>query len=292
MSFWREIEAQIEATTQRPFLIQQRRPLSGGCINEAARLVGEDVTYFIKINRAAMLEMFVAEAEGLQEMLRTETIRVPQPICWGAAETKAWLVLEWVPLNHRVDMVQLGEQLASMHRHTADRYGWSRDNTIGSSPQHNPWTRDWSTFWQEQRLGYQLELAQRHGASTSLLRKGERLLSACNAFFQDYRPRPSLLHGDLWSGNWGGDDQGRPVIYDPAVYYGDHEADLAMMELFGNPGADFYAAYEAVFPLDTGYPLRKTFYNLYHILNHFNLFSGGYAYQAENMIEMLLSELQ
>jgi len=121
---------------------------------------------------------------------------------------------------------------------------------------------------------------------------GQSLIEQCAAFFSDYRPLPSLLHGDLWSGNWAGDEHGEPVIFDPASYYGDRETDLAMMELFGSPGQQFFAAYHDVYPVDSGFKVRKTFYNLYHILNHANLFGSSYALQAENMLESLLAELR
>jgi fructosamine-3-kinase len=144
-------------------------------------------------------------------------------------------------------------------------------------------------FWRDQRLGYQLKLAARSGRD--LLKKGERILADLGAFFQNYRPVPSLLHGDLWGGNVSAVER-QPVIFDPAVYYGDREADLAMTELFGGFSEQFYQAYRDTWPLDDGYPVRKTLYNLYHVLNHFNLFGGGYGSQAERMIDSLLSELR
>jgi fructosamine-3-kinase len=144
-------------------------------------------------------------------------------------------------------------------------------------------------FWRDQRLGYQLKLAARSGRD--FLKKGERLLADLGAFFQNYRPAPSLLHGDLWSGNVGVARQ-QPVVFDPAVYYGDRETDVAMTELFGGFSGRFYQAYRETWPLDDGYPVRKTLYNLYHVLNHFNLFGGGYGSQAEHMMDSLLSELR
>ena len=177
-----------------------------------------------------------------------------------------------------------------MHRHTQDRFGWHRDNTIGSTPQPNEKNSDWVVFWQQQRLGFQLELAAQNGIADSLREQGQRLIEVLPSFFSNYRPAPSLLHGDLWSGNYAMDTAGHPVIYDPAVYYGDREADLAMTELFGSLPQQFYSAYEEAWPIDAGYSVRKTLYNLYHILNHFNLFGGGYSSQAGHMIKSLLSE--
>ncbi|MDH5513031.1 MAG: fructosamine kinase family protein, partial [Gammaproteobacteria bacterium] len=184
---------------------------------------------------------------------------------------------------------RLGRELAQMHRATQKQFGWRHDNTIGSTPQINTPASDWVGFWREHRLGFQLELAARNGRN--LMRRGERLLADLGNFFRTYHPEPSLLHGDLWGGNVGA-TEGQPVIFDPAVYYGDREADLAMTELFGGFSARFYQAYQEAWPLDTGYKVRKTLYNLYHVLNHFNLFGGGYASQAERMMDALLGDLR
>ena len=178
-----------------------------------------------------------------------------------------------------------------MHRVCARAFGWDRDNTIGSTPQVNTADADWVSFLREQRLRYQLDLARANGADAGLLDGGERLLDALPRFFDSYYPHPSLLHGDLWGGNWSADAEGQPVIFDPAVYYGDREADLAMTELFGGFDDRFYHSYRQAWPLDAGYNSRKVLYNLYHVLNHYNLFGGGYARQAQGMIETLLAEL-
>ncbi|MDX8408342.1 MAG: fructosamine kinase family protein, partial [Mariprofundaceae bacterium] len=185
----------------------------------------------------------------------------------------------------------LGEQLAAMHRHTADRFGWHRDNTIGSTVQQNTRQDDWLEFWSRHRLGFQMEQLSRRGMGCGLAAAVASLCEALPAFFSGYTPEPSLLHGDLWGGNRGFDENGAPVIFDPAVYYGDREADIAMTELFGGFGPDFYAAYQAAWPLDAGYQQRKTLYNLYHIMNHANLFGGGYLHQAESMASELLAGL-
>jgi fructosamine-3-kinase len=147
------------------------------------------------------------------------------------------------------------------------------------------------SFWRTQRLQFQLELAAQQGHGGRLQSQGEKLLDAFPALFAGYSPQPSLLHGDLWSGNYAFTRAGEPTIYDPAVYYGDREADIAMTELFGGFGADFYAAYQADFPLDAGYGVRKTLYNLYHILNHLNIFGDSYRSQAYRMMDTLLLEL-
>ena len=185
---------------------------------------------------------------------------------------------------------QAGRQLAAMHRNGRERFGWHRDNTIGSTPQPNASSADWIKFWREQRLGFQLRLAARNGHGGRLQSQGEKLLECFPALI-DHDPQPALLHGDLWGGNLGYDSDGHPVIYDPAVYYGDREAELAMTELFGGFPGHFYAAYEEAWPLEPGYRVRKTLYNLYHILNHLNMFGGGYLGQAQRMIDRLLAEV-
>ncbi len=159
----------------------------------------------------------------------------------------------------------------------ASQFGWKRDNTIGSTPQRNGTSSDWVEFFRERRLRTQLDLALRNGFAGRLQERGNVLLDLMGAYFSSYRPVPSLLHGDLWGGNWGVDAAGVPLIFDPAVYYGDREADLAMTRLFGGFGNAFYTAYHSNWPLDQAAGSRRGLYNLYHVLNHANLFGGAYA---------------
>jgi fructosamine-3-kinase len=292
MDFWQHLEIQISQASGRAFSLAQHQNIAGGCINQANRIVGIDASeYFIKFNRAALLPMFEAEAQALSEIASSQSVRVPQPICSGVHGNQSYLVMEYLPLTGRADMSALGTQLAAMHRNSVPQFGWSIDNTIGSTPQPNQQTHDWIAFWREQRLDFQLELAARNGYRGELQRKGERLLADFPVLFASYTPLASMLHGDLWSGNYGGLADGSPVIFDPALYYGDRETDLAMTTLFGGFGGDFYAAYNDAWPLDAGYSVRKTFYNIYHIINHLNLFGGGYQSQAISMIEQVLAEL-
>ena len=289
---WDTISTQIASATGLAFTVVSARPVSGGDINSAFRLQGEHKTYFVKLNSADRVTMFAAEFEGLQALAGTQTVRVPAPVVCGQTDEHSFLVLENLEFG-RSDQASerlLGRQLALMHRQPQPHFGWRRDNTIGSTLQLNRAGDDWPAFWREQRLGFQLKLAAKHGYGGRLQTRGERLCCDMAVFFEHYSPQPSLLHGDLWAGNAAADKQGRPVVFDPACYYGDREADLAMTELFGGFSQDFYAAYQAVWPLDHGYRLRKTFYNLYHILNHLNLFGGDYLRQAESMMDMLLAE--
>lgn len=267
--------------------------VGGGCINSAYKVQTSNSTLFIKTNQASLVDMFEAEANGLQELGSLNSVRVPEVICFGQAGGQSYLAMEHIELGSLRGNAsqQLGQQLATLHRQPQPYFGWHIDNTIGSTPQHNDREHNWITFWQQQRLGKQLAFAAKNGAVGSIQQKGQKLLENVANFFDGYTPHPSLLHGDLWGGNAAADESGSPVIFDPASYYGDRETDIAMTELFGGFNNDFYAAYQSEYPLDAGYKVRKTLYNLYHILNHFNLFGGSYRNQAESMIDQLLAEI-
>ncbi|MGB1108772.1 MAG: fructosamine kinase family protein [Gammaproteobacteria bacterium] len=294
MSTWDQIQQAIGEARGEPFVADGRSSQGGGCINQAFSITGDDgSSYFVKLNQAGRLSMFEAEAQGLQAMHATRTVRVPEPLVTGAGQEHSFIVMEKLSLGGSGGGAaeKLGTQLAAMHRHGEPRFGFHCDNTIGSTHQPNDWASDWVDFWRDQRLGYQLDLAGRNGCGRGLLHQGERLLASFPTLFESYSPAVSLIHGDLWAGNWSTGGDGEPVIFDPATYYGDREAELAMTELFGGFGTGFYAAYNEAWPLDPGYEQRKTLYKLYHVLNHFNLFGGGYASQAESMMDRLLSEL-
>ncbi|MDW8199849.1 MAG: fructosamine kinase family protein [Cyanobacteriota bacterium SKYGB_h_bin112] len=289
---WTAIAQHISAALGKSFQPSSQRSVGGGCINQGYQLADEHHTYFVKLNRAELVSMFESEALGLQQIQATKTIRVPTPVCWGVADGRSYIVLEWLDLGRGSSdaWAAMGQQLAMLHRVSGEQfkgggYGWDRNNTIGSTPQINTWTADWATFFRDHRLGYQFQLAQRRGG---YFPKYQQLLEAVPELLADHYPLPSLLHGDLWSGNAAITRDGEPTIFDPATYRGDREADLAMTELFGGFPAAFYQGYNRVFPLEPGYRQRKTLYNLYHILNHFNLFGGGYESQANQMIAQLL----
>jgi fructosamine-3-kinase len=238
--------------------------------------------------------MLEAEADGLRALSATKTIRVPQVAAQIASKDTAILVLEWLDISGACNGAALGEALAALHRARpprgprGERFGWTRDNWIGGTPQHNCWTDDWCAFFRDQRLAPQLMLAAQQGFGGNLQRDGERLLAALASILENRDPEPSLLHGDLWSGNAAMLASGEAVIFDPAAYVGDREADLAMTTLFGGFDADFYEAYCDVWPLDAGYEIRRDAYNLYHVLNHLNLFGSGYLMQAERMLARLV----
>jgi len=288
-----QIAAALSETLGAPVSLQGWEPIGGGSINRCYRACSATHQFFVKCHQADKLDMFQAEAEGLAELRRADCVRVPQVYALGQAAGVAWLVMEWLPAGSatRRGAARLGEQLARMHRVSRSRFGWHRDNTIGLTPQPNAWEQDWPRFFAERRIAFQLQLAERHGLDTRLQQLGQRLLPNIPALFAGHRPQPSLLHGDLWGGNWHVSGQGEPVLFDPAVYFGDREADLAMTELFGGFPDAFYDAYRAHWPLDAGYEVRRTLYNLYHILNHANMFGGGYVRQACEMMARLLAEL-
>jgi len=230
---------------------------------------------FLKEGAPARADAFAAEVDGL-EALRPH-IRVPKVLDHGVRKGKAFILLEQLDLHRGGDYAALGRMLAALHRQTGPRFGWERDNYIGRSPQQNGWCDDWMEFWITRRMQPQISMAHDNGFTVSM--PSMRLL-------ENHKPQPSLLHGDLWSGNAGFTPDG-PVIFDPAVYYGDRETDLAMTELFGGFPEEFYQAYNEAFALDPGYEKRKHLYNLYHLLNHLNIFGGGYLRQVKETLRLL-----
>lgn len=268
------------------------RSIGGGSIHRCYRWLTAGAPLFVKVGPDTVQAAFAAEAEGLRELQATRTLRVPEVRATGVVDAAAFLALEWIERGTADAACErrLGEGLAALHSVTEPRFGWRRDNTIGRTPQVNDWSADWVAFFRERRLRPQLALAAQHGFARLLAGRGERLLGALPALLAGHAPRASLLHGDLWGGNWLASAAGEPVLFDPAVYYGDREADLAMTRLFGGFGAVFYDAYGAAAPLPAGAALRAELYNLYHVLNHANLFGAGYATQARTLIDRLLAQ--
>ncbi|MGI9265838.1 MAG: fructosamine kinase family protein [Gammaproteobacteria bacterium] len=269
------------------------QPVTGGCINRSWRVDCDKGPVFIKTNSPERLEMFEAEADGLTELASADAVRVPMPLACGLSGDSAWLAIEWIEQGRPEpgSSALLGEGLARQHRHSAISFGWVRDNNIGSTPQENSSTDDWSAFFAIHRLGFQLDLIETGGFAGKLVPGGRRLVEEVPVLLAGHSPEPSLLHGDLWGGNWMCDTEGRPCIFDPAVYYGDREADIAMTCLFGGFDSDFHSAYASAWPLEPDFETRFELYNLYHVLNHVNLFGATYADQAEAMIGRLLAKL-
>lgn len=291
---WEAVEQSITSAIGQCFRIETTNPVGGGCIHNAYKICGGGTSYFVKANRPKLTWMFEAEASALKEIIATKTVRAPNPLCWGRTKNSSFLVMEWLSIQtHKANSDRiLGCRLAEMHRRVQPYFGWWQDNAIGSTKQTNTTHEEWVEFWLNQRLGFQLNLAENNGFLGNIQTTGRELMETLHGFFSDYQPVASLLHGDLWGGNYAMDESGSPVVFDPASYYGDREADIAMTELFGGFGSEFYAAYNDYFPLDWGYSTRKTLYNLYHIINHLNLFGGGYLAQAQSMVDALRAELK
>jgi fructosamine-3-kinase len=286
------LESAISGATGKRFRLERTEAPGGGCIHQALVLEGGGERFFAKLNEARFADAFAAEADGLAA-LSGAGIRTPGVVAQGAAAGAAFLILEYLPLGRGSEAAYraLAGKLAAMHRHASPRFGWHRDNYIGATPQRNRESQSWVEFWARERLAPQLALAAERGFGGELQRLGEKLIAALPALLAGHAPKPALLHGDLWSGNAAFLADGTPVLFDPAVYHGDPEADLAMTELFGGFPAVFHAAYREAAPLDSGYSVRRTLYNLYHVLNHANLFGGGYAAQAQEMMARLLAEV-
>lgn len=292
MNDWSGLETELSRLAGIPFAIREVAPLGGGCISRAYRVVADGCRYFAKVNDAHSLAMFEAEARALTELGRAPRIRVPGVVWCGLCDGRAVLVLEYLDLKplDPVAASRLGEGLAEMHQLTRETFGWDIDNFIGATPQDNCPDEEWIAFFRERRLRPQFELAAANGYQGELGERGERLMEALDVILEGHSPGASLLHGDLWGGNAAADCDGAPVLFDPAAYHGDRETDIAMTELFGGFGSAFREAYESVWPLDPGYSTRRVLYNLYHVLNHLNLFGGAYLHQARRDIDRLLAE--
>mgnify|MGYP001827912412 CR=1 FL=1 len=286
------IRAGLSETTAEAAHLEWAANLPGGDINQAALLTDGKRQWFLKYHSNAPAGMFTAEARALQAISGTGCIRVPAPVAYGTTGDTDWLVLEHLDLHRGGSETLLGEQLAALHRVTAGTHGWDHDNYIGSTPQINTRHAGWVEFWRNCRLQPQLDMAQAAGFRGHLAEAGSRLLENLHLLLAGHDPAPSLLHGDLWSGNKAFTADGRPVIFDPASYYGDRETDIAMTELFGGFGPDFYAAYQSAYPLADGYRLRRDLYKLYHLLNHLNLFGGGYLSRCGRVINDLLAGIR
>jgi protein-ribulosamine 3-kinase len=266
----------------------------GAGFSERFRIESSSGPVFVKTASPDGLSMLEAEAEGLAALRAADAVAVPRVHTVGATADAAYLALEWIELSGRSAAAEarLGRELARQHGCRRERHGWHRSNTIGSTPQLNPPTDDWTRFFRDWRLGVQLELAARNGLDARSVELGAQLTDGLDEYLAGHAPAASLLHGDLWGGNWGATAAGVPYLYDPAVYFGDREADLAMTRLFGGFGPAFYSAYEDAWPLPDGWERRVDLYNLYHLLNHFNLFGAGYRSQVTAVLTRLTAALR
>jgi protein-ribulosamine 3-kinase len=294
MNPWAAIARELTALRGARCAATPERRVAGGSIGECYAWRCDAGNLFVKVGPCATAAAFEAEAAGLLALADARAVRVPRVLACGHSAQHAFLALEWIeagPASADCER-RLGEGLAALHAVTAPRFGWQRDNTIGRTPQWNGCSSNWAEFFRERRLRPQLALAVHNGFAGVLAGRGERLLESVDALLDNHQPAASLLHGDLWGGNWLATRSGEPVIFDPAVYYGDRETDIAMTRLFGGFGTAFYRAYEAAAPPAAGARLRGELYNLYHVLNHANLFGGAYPRQACAVIDRLLAQLR
>jgi fructosamine-3-kinase len=284
------IKYKIESVIEDKIISQ--KPISGGCINDAETVITQSgKTFFIKTNSNSVRDMFVKEANGLRELAKTNVIRVPKVIY--AAED--FLIIENIlPQNRNKLFWEIfGSNFARLHNFRINSYGFNENNYIGSTPQLNialgTESHNWTEFYFNKRLLYQYNLAEKNGYAGEELRKAfSQLENIIHLVLKDCNAIPSLLHGDLWNGNFITDETGNACLIDPAVYYGHREADLAMTKLFGGFDNSFYSAYNEEYPLDNGYEYRENIYKLYHVLNHLNLFGSGYYQQALSLIKYYL----
>ncbi|MGI9257330.1 MAG: fructosamine kinase family protein [Gammaproteobacteria bacterium] len=284
-----EVTGELEHLLGTKLSLSDAKRVGGGSINDAYRVSTDRGPLFLKLNSAVNDDMFEAEVDGLRALREARSIIVPEVLAYGVAADTAFLALEWLNLGRRSAMAEaaLGVALARQHRVVSERFGWHRDNYIGLTRQPNDSASDWVAFYRDTRLGFQLKLAVENNIPAAIRKSIEQLLNRIGEYFGEEAVPPSLLHGDLWAGNWGTTADGQACIFDPAVYFGDREADLAMTRLFGGYGRDFYMAYEAEWPLASGWERRVDLYNLYHLLNHFNLFGEGYLSQVTAALNRL-----
>jgi len=256
-------------------------PVGGGCIAQTFGIEAGGKRYFVKTGSDDFAPLFDAEAAGLQLLSSADTsLRIPTVVAQSAPDaSESLLVLEWLEAGSMDDRsyAALGRGLAELHRMTSAAFGLERDNYIGSTPQTNRVGESWLEFFVQSRLDVQARLARDGGRWRSTWDAPMRNLRGHLDQILPTSPEVSLVHGDLWSGNVLALHGGGAALVDPAVYYAHREVDIAMTELFGRFGDAFYEAYEESWPLHRGYDERRTVYNLYHLLNHLNLFGGGYA---------------
>ena len=257
------------------------------------RAQSEEADCFLKIGSSNDFNRFAAEASGLELISLTNTVQTPQVFSFGNIGDNAYILMEFLDMRTQTNhsALELGKQLAKMHKSTADSFGLEEPNWIGLTKQLNKQETDWVVFYKDQRLLPQLELAYSKGYTATLEDKATHLLNNLDMFFEDYEPVPSLLHGDLWSGNWGTLYNNEPVIFDPAVYYGDRETDIAMTLLFGGFSQEFYESYNHTWLMSSSFNTRQDLYNLYHLINHLNIFGTSYLTQSEKLLDKLILKL-
>lgn len=283
---WHFVSEKISEVTGTDFICDDIREVSGGDTHRAYKISDGRKRYFVKTNTIDAVDNFATEASGLQSLSQCNKIRIPNPICHGIAGDASFLVLEHITLKdgNPQSWFELGKRLAELHRcEDHGRYGCECNNYVGKTPQDNHWEQDWASFFAEHRIGHMLQLLANNGIQFVDI---DHAVDLTKQSLKNHCPKASRLHGDLWQGNVGF-FKDRPVIFDPAFYYGDRETDLAMTELFGRFPASFYQGYNEVWQIDKDYSQRRDLYQLYHILNHALMFGGNYTQSAQATIRKL-----
>ncbi|MDV7104403.1 fructosamine kinase family protein [Vibrio sp. TH_r3] len=284
---WQAIAKQLSDTLLFDFKIIEKEKVNGGDINDCYMISDGDQRYFIKCNSRDFLTIYESEQDNLCALRATNTIYIPELVHVGHSKNKAFIILNYLPTKPLTDeksSYQLGVQLAKLHQWGEQKeYGFDDDNYIGAIVQPNAWNKKWCRFFSEQRIGWQLQLLAEKGISFGDI---DDIVALVNQKLSKHNPKPALLHGNLALGNVANSPFG-PLCYDPACYWGDRECDLAMTELFAHFQPEFYRGYNNILPIDTDYAERKPIYNLYHVLNHCNLFGGHFLAQAEQILNSL-----
>lgn len=283
---WHFISEQIGQAINQDFICDDIREAKQGDTHQAFKISDGKRRFFVKVNKKRQLLNFESEVEGLQHLKDTQLFRVPKVITIGTVSDHSFLVLEHISMTQGDEdsWFQFGANLATMHKEqTQEMYGWQEDNYIGQSPQPNKWHKKWGVFFAEQRIGFMLQLLAEKGHKLVNI---DRTVESVKTLLNGHQPSASMLHGDLWAGNTGFHNQ-QAVMFDPAFYYGDREADLAMTELFNKFPAAFYQGYDSIWPVEQDYQYRKSIYQLYHLLNHALLFGGHYIQSAESTLKNL-----
>jgi protein-ribulosamine 3-kinase len=285
-----QIKLEIESITKSK--IKSMEPVSGGCISDAYKLeTNSGDLFFLKLNKNNPKDMFEKEANGLTELYKSKSVRVPNVLHYD----NSYILIEYIkPGNKSISFYQdFGRKFAEMHKYFGSNFGFYENNYIGSNIQENladeKGKNNWVHFFFNKRILFQFKLAENNGLATKELTSKLNLLeNNIEKILSGSEEKPSLLHGDLWSGNYIVDEKGSACLIDPAVYYGHREADLAMTKLFGGFSSEFYSAYNENYPLLPGFDYRENLYKLYHVLNHLNLFGRGYYSQAIALLDFYI----
>jgi fructosamine-3-kinase len=285
--FFNFLSSQLTAHFKQNIRISEQQQVFGGDINQTFQLQTNNGPFFLKLNDGSLKDMFEKEFAGLELLHQTKTIKIPAPVLYGSFENQVFLVIEFIQKGNLPGNFwqTFAHQLAVLHKNSNEQFGLTDNNYIGSLHQQNKFYNNWSEFYATQRILPLIELAfNQNKCNKEDVQQAEKLCSRFNDLFAE--EKPSLIHGDLWSGNFMCDENGEPVIYDPAVYYGNREMDIAMSLLFGGFDKSFYEYYNEAFPLEPNWKERVQLCQLYPLLVHLILFGGHYYNSVMNIIKI------